>query len=123
MTDPAPAAAPATFDVSKLLNQVAPRDYDGKSAQEGLCFLGSAKIYSSILANQNVNDAYCWMAILNKLTDSAAAWAGPHIVTAAGTSMPWDNFEEFEEAFKAHFCAADDEQSAISGLVKLCKSS
>ena len=37
--------------------------------------------------------------------------------------MPWADFPTFETAFKAHFCAVDDEQAAIVELVKVCKAS
>ena len=115
---------PAPFDITKLLNQLAPREYDGKSAQDGLRFLASAQIYHATLLAQGVAAQICWITVLNKLTEGAAAWAGPHIVkVATGTAMPWADFPTFETAFKAHFCAVDDEQAAIAELVKVCKAS
>ncbi|KAI1796525.1 hypothetical protein LXA43DRAFT_1090093 [Ganoderma leucocontextum] len=114
---------PAPFDTAKLLAQVAPCEYDGKLAQEGLRFVASARIYYNLLMAQNVSVEICWITVLNKLTDGAADWAGPHIISVAGGNAPWPDFAAFETAFKVHFCAADDEEAAVAELAKLCKAS
>ena len=120
MTTPAPAPP---FDTSKLLSQIAPRDYDGKSPQDGLRFVSAAQIYFNTLTAVAVGTPtdVVWMTILSRLTEGAAAWAGPHIVTLAGGTSPWANYGAFSTAFKDHFCAADDKEAAIAELVKLCK--
>ncbi len=115
---------PALFNITKLLNQLAPCEYNGKSVQDGLCFLALAQIYHATLLAQGVTAQICWIMVLNKLTEGATAWAGPHIVkVATGTAMPWADFATFETAFKAHFCAVDDEQAAVAELIKVCKAS
>ena len=115
--------APALFDISKLLNQLAPREYDGKSAQDGLRFAASAQIYHVTLTAQDIDVQICWVTVLNKLTEGAAAWAGPFIIKVATGTMPWADYAAFETDFKAHFCAADDKQAATAELTKLCKTS
>ena len=62
-----------------------------------------------------------WSTILNKLTDGAADWVGPHTITLASGGTPWVDLDEFKTAFKAHFCAANDKEAAVAELVKLCK--
>ena len=111
------------FDVSKLLSQIAPSTYDGKTAQDGLRFVSAARIYYNTLttAAPGLDPVVTWMTVLSKLTEGAADWAGPHIVTLATTKSPWADFNAFETAFKAHFCAADDKEAAVAELVKLCK--
>src|SRR5262245_13641487 len=97
----------APINMSKLLNQLAQREYDDKSAQEELCFIAAAQVYHTVLTNQGVTADTCWIVILKKLTEGAAAWAGPHIIqVATGTAMPWADYAAFETDFKAHFCAA-----------------
>ena len=111
------------FDITKLLTQLIPREYDGKTAQDGLRFVAAAKIYHHNVTTLATGfpPVILWMTILNKLTDGAADWAGPHITTLAGTAPPWADFAAFETAFKDHFCAADDKEAAIAELVKLGK--
>ncbi|PIL28456.1 transcription factor [Ganoderma sinense ZZ0214-1] len=106
-TTPAPPQLPAGYDVSKLVTQLAPREYDGKMAQDGLRFVSAASIYHSNITtfSPSFPETILWITLLNKLTEGAAEWAGPHIVTLAS----------------AHFCAADDKEAAIAELVKLCK--
>ncbi|EJF65299.1 hypothetical protein DICSQDRAFT_166346 [Dichomitus squalens LYAD-421 SS1] len=57
--------------------------------------------------------------VLNKLTDDAARWAGPHIIDLAGGKVVRLNVDAFEMAFKAHFCTVDDKKATLSELVKL----
>ncbi|PIL27844.1 transcription factor [Ganoderma sinense ZZ0214-1] len=122
-TTPAPPQLPAGYDVSKLVTQLAPREYDGKMAQDGLRFVSAASIYHSNITtfSPSFPETILWITLLNKLTEGAAEWAGPHIVTLASGTQPWADFAAFETAFKAHFCAADDKEAAIAELVKLCK--
>ncbi|PIL29560.1 hypothetical protein GSI_08368 [Ganoderma sinense ZZ0214-1] len=122
-TTPAPPQLPAGYDVSKLVTQLAPREYDGKMAQDGLRFVSAASIYHSNITtfSPSFPETILWITLLNKLTEGAAEWAGPHIVTLASVTQPWADFAAFETAFKAHFCAADDKEAAIAELVKLCK--
>ena len=111
-----------SFDRSKLLASLTPPEYDGKSAQDGLAFLASAKVYHNILDPLIGADKYIvWAAILNRLKDDAAAWAGPHLVAWTSQTVPWSDWDGFETAFKAHFCAVDDEAAATAELVKLGK--
>ena len=118
-----PAPPPAAADIARLLTQVAPREYDGKSAQDGLRFVAQARIYHTTLgiALPGLQPMIVWSTILNKLTDGAADWAGPHTITLASGGTPWVDLDAFEAAFKAHFCAADDKEAAVAELVKLCK--
>ncbi|PIL32692.1 transcription factor [Ganoderma sinense ZZ0214-1] len=122
-TTPAPPQLPAGYDVSKLVTQLAPRKYDGKMAQDGLRFVSAASIYHSNITTflPSFPETILWITLLNKLTEGAAEWAGPHIVTLASGTQLWADFAAFETAFKAHFCAADDKEAAIAELVKLCK--
>ena len=102
---------------------MAPREYDGKLAQDGLRFVAQARIYHTTLgiALPGLQPMIVWSTILNKLTDGAADWAGPHTITLASGGTPWVDLDAFEAAFKAHFCAADDKEAAVAELVKLCK--
>lgn len=111
-----------TIDMSRLVSSLAPREYNGGSAQEGLAFASSAGVYHGVLIRGGVPENIAWMMVLNRLTGDAAKWANPHIVTAA-TSAPWNSMAEFTTAFKAQFCAVDDKEAAITELVKLCKTS
>ncbi|PIL29078.1 hypothetical protein GSI_09126 [Ganoderma sinense ZZ0214-1] len=122
-TTPAPPQLPAGYDVSKLVTQLAPREYDGKMAQDGLRFVSAASIYHSNITtfSPSFPETILWITLLNKLTEGAAEWAGPHIVMLTSGTQPWADFAAFETAFKAHFCAADDKEAAIAELVKLCK--
>ncbi|PIL30818.1 transcription factor [Ganoderma sinense ZZ0214-1] len=122
-TTPAPLQLPAGYDVSKLVTQLAPRKYDRKMAQDGLCFISAASIYHSNITtfSPSFPETILWITLLNKLTEGAAEWAGPHIMMLASGTQPWADFADFETAFKAHFCAADDKEAAIAELVKLCK--
>ncbi|EJF63150.1 hypothetical protein DICSQDRAFT_168824 [Dichomitus squalens LYAD-421 SS1] len=106
---------------SKLLSQLAPRDYDGKEAQAGLRFTAMAKLYHTQLVASSITANLTWIMVLNKLTDDAARWAGPHIIDLADGKVIWSNVDAFETAFRAHFCAVDDKKAALSKLVKLCK--
>ena len=114
---------PLPFDISKLLSQIAPPTYDGKTAQDGLRFVSAARIYHNTLttAAPGLDPIVTWITVLSKLTEGAADWAGPHIVALANAKSPWADFNAFETAFKAHFCAADDKEAAVAELVKLCK--
>ena len=78
-------------------------------------------MYYGILEPLVTDKAVPWMAVLNRLKDGAASWAGPHIITTANGTVPWSDFTVFSDVFKAHFCTADDSQAAITELVKLCK--
>ena len=95
-----------TFDISKVLNAILPREYDGKSAQEGLVFASSAKVYYATATTAGLASQLAWLVILQRLTGDAASWAGPHIIRAA-TAIVWTNKNVFEADFKAHFCASD----------------
>ena len=92
------------------------------SAQDGLRFVAQARIYHTTLsiAVPGLQAMIVWSTILNKLTDGAADWAGPHTITLASGGTPWADLNEFETAFKAHFCT-DDKEAAVAELVKLCK--
>ncbi|PIL27063.1 hypothetical protein GSI_10202 [Ganoderma sinense ZZ0214-1] len=118
-TTPAPPQLPAGYDVSKLVTQLAPREYDGKMAQDGLRFVSAASIYHSNITtfSPSFPETILWITLLNKLMEGAAEWAGPHIVTLASGTQPWADFAAFETAFKAHFCAADDKEAAIAELI------
>ncbi|PIL24539.1 transcription factor [Ganoderma sinense ZZ0214-1] len=122
-TTPAPLQLPAGYDVSKLVTQLAPREYDGKMAQDGLCFVSVASIYHSNITtfSPSFPETILWITLLNKLTEGAAELAGPHIVMLTSGTQPWADFAAFEMAFKAHFCTADNKEAAIAELVKLCK--
>ena len=62
------------------------------------------------------------MIILNKLLEEAAAWAGPFIVkVATDSAILWADCTAFTMDFKAHFCAANNNQATIRELTKLCK--
>ena len=63
-----------------------------------------------------------WMVILSRLTEAAAQWAGPHMITvAAGAEMPWADMDTFATDFEAHFCAVNNRNTAIAELNKLVK--
>ena len=111
-----------TFDISKVLNAILPREYDGKSAQEGLVFASSAKVYYATATTAGLASQLAWLVILQHLTGDAASWAGPHIIRAA-TAIVWTNENAFEADFKAHFWASNDKEAAITELTKLCKAS
>ena len=110
------------IDITKLISSLAPREYDGGSAQDGLAFLSTTTVYFGTLVNGGIPSNVAWLMILNRLTGNAAKWANPHIVTAAMTA-PWADAAVFSLAFKEHFCAVDDKDAAIAELVKLCKKS
>ena len=64
------------------------------------------------------------MAILSRLTDTAAQWAGPYMIqVATGTTPPWADADAFAKDFEDHFCAVDDKNAAITELRKLTKQS
>ncbi|PIL36567.1 transcription factor [Ganoderma sinense ZZ0214-1] len=122
-TTPTPLQLPAGYDISKLVTQLAPREYDGKTAQDGLHFISATSIYHLNITTflPSFPETILWITLLNKLMEGAAEWAGPHIVMLAGSTQLWADFVAFETAFKAYFYAADDKEAAIAELIKLCK--
>ena len=85
--------------------------------------VAQARIYHTTLGIvlPGLQPMIVWSIILNKLTDSAADWAGPHTIMLASGETPWVDLDAFEAAFKAHFCTADDKEAAVTELIKLCK--
>ena len=118
-----PAPPPTMADIARLLTQVTPHKYDGKLAQDGLHFVAQARIYHTTLSITvpGLQAMIVWSTILNKLIDRAADWAGPHMIMLASGKTPWVDLDVFKTAFKAHFCAADNKEAAVTELVKLCK--
>ena len=105
---------------SRILSQLIPREYDGKSAQEGRRFLAHTRLYLDQMDIAKIAPAISWIIALNRLTDHAARWADPFIIQIAEGHTPWSTRKAFVADFKSHFCAADDRKAAISELNKLC---
>ena len=113
---------PGPFDVAKLLSVLQPREYDGKEAADARRFTAAARVYYTTAHQANVPPMMIWMVILSRLTEAAAQWAGPHMITvAAGAEMPWADMDTFAMDFEAHFCAVDNWNAAIAELNKLVK--
>ncbi|EJF55280.1 hypothetical protein DICSQDRAFT_74776, partial [Dichomitus squalens LYAD-421 SS1] len=82
-----------------------------------------AKLYHTQLVVSSIADNLAWIIVLNRLTDDAARWAGPHIIDLVDGKVIWSSVDAFETAFEAHFCAVDDKKAALTKLIKLCKAS
>ena len=73
---------------SRILSQLIPREYDGKSAQEGRRFLAHTRLYLDQMDIVQIAPAIGWIIALNRLTDHAARWADPFITQIAEGHIP-----------------------------------
>ena len=105
---------------SRILSQLIPREYDGKSAQEGRRFLAHIRLYLDQMDIAQIAPAIGWIIALNRLTNHAAQWADPFIIQIAEGHIPWNTRKAFVADFESHFFAVDDQKAAISELNKLC---
>ena len=87
---------PGPLDVAKLLSVLQPREYDGKEAADARRFTAAARVYYTTAHQAGVPPMMIWMVILSRLTDTAAQWAGPHMITVATSpAMPWADRNAF----------------------------
>ena len=108
---------PGPFDIAKLLSVLQPREYDGKEAADARQFTAVARVYYTTAHQAGVPPMMIWMVILSRLTEAAAQWAGPHMITvAAGAEMPWADMDTFATDLKTHFCAVDNWNAAIAEM-------
>ena len=56
----------------RILSQLIPREYDGKSAQEGRCFLAHTRLYLDQMDIVQIAPTIGWIIALNCLTDHTA---------------------------------------------------
>ena len=93
---------------SRILSQLIPHEYNGKSAQEGRHFLAHTRLYLDQMDIAKIAPEISWIIALNRLTDHAARWADPFIIQIAEGHIPWNTRKAFVADFESHFCAVDD---------------
>ena len=101
-----------------LVKLLQPAPFTGKSAVEGLAFLAKAKRFFDALPT-SLTAPLKFTMILGLLTEDAANWAMPFFAQLDASPPCWSTFDEFEKAFKAHFCAIDDQEAAYQELCQL----
>ena len=72
----------------RILSQLIPREYNGKSAQEGRRFLAHTRLYLDQMDIAQIAPAISWIIALNRLTDHAARWTNPFIIQIAEGHTP-----------------------------------
>ena len=65
---------------SRILSQLIPHEYNGKSAQEGRRFLDHIRLYLDQMDIAQIAPAIGWVIALNRLINHAARWADPFII-------------------------------------------
>lgn len=102
--------------ISTNKNVAKPQNYDGKQGEEARRFLASFELYANSIPALNDHKKKITSAI-SFLVEDAALWATTiseaiNDYHSSGTKFPYQDWEEFTEAFRARFETADAEVDA-----------
>lgn len=112
-------ASSTTNMPSEALKFFIPTPYDGTDPVDASRFIAQCIIWFKKAKITNTNDKIGEALAL--LKGRAMTWGTPHLVTWSKDEDPFETWDKFVEAFKAHFGNVDDEDKALGELGRFCR--